>query len=70
VRLPGEVPNVSLGLDATKMTALAPHLNAVVIRPDLDEVVMTWCASAPAQREFSADQALAISREIHWQRGV
>ena len=41
------VPRVRMELSAGQWTALEPHLNAVVIRPDADEVVMTWCASAP-----------------------
>ena len=46
-RLPDEVPLVHMELRAGEWTALEPHLNAVVIRPEEDEVVMVWCASAP-----------------------
>jgi hypothetical protein len=66
-RLPDERPRVYMELGAGQWTDLEPHLNAVVIRPDVDEVVMTWCASATVDQGFSPDDPDEIRREISWQ---
>jgi hypothetical protein len=66
-RLPDEVPRARLELSAGEWIALEPHLNAVVIRPDDDEVVMTWCASAPVRPEFLPEDPDEIRREVWWQ---
>lgn len=66
-RLPDEIPRVRMELRAGEWTPLEPHLNAVVIRPDVDEAVMTWCASAPVDSAFRPDDPDEIRREISWQ---
>lgn len=70
LRLPDEVPDARLGLAAGGWTPLVPHLNAVVIRPDFGEVVMTWCGRAPLEAVLSEDAALQVPREIHWNRSA
>lgn len=66
-RLPDEVPFARMELRAGEWTPLEPHLNAVVIRPEVDEVVMVWCASAPADAVIEPDDPDEIRREISWQ---
>jgi hypothetical protein len=66
-RLPDESPRVCMELGAGQWTGFEPRLNAVVIRPDVDEVVMTWCASAPVDQAFRPDDPDEIRREISWQ---
>jgi hypothetical protein len=68
-RLPDEVPAVHMELKAGEWTALEPHLNAVVIRPEVDEVVMIWGASAPEGAAFEPEDPDEIRREISWQIG-
>jgi hypothetical protein len=64
--LPYEVPDAKLALGGPSLTELTPHLNAVVIRPDLAEVVMIWCAHAPVSRRYSPEQAAEMRREVAW----
>jgi len=56
VRLPGLVPRFALELAPLQMTLLVPHLNAVVLRPESSEVLMTWCLSAPVDRAYRSEQ--------------
>jgi hypothetical protein len=65
-RLPYEVPCVRMELKPGEWTLLEPHLNAVVIRPDSDEVVMIWCSTAPIDRHFPMDEAYELRREVSW----
>lgn len=44
LELPGLVPRARLELGAGGIVNLEPHLNSIVIRPDHEQVVMTWCA--------------------------
>jgi hypothetical protein len=66
-RLPYEIPRARAELGAGDWRTLEPHLNAVVIRPDTDEVVMIWCATAQVDRKFPVDEADDIRREVSWQ---
>ncbi|HWQ52510.1 MAG TPA: DUF2169 domain-containing protein [Bryobacteraceae bacterium] len=66
-RLPDETPRVRMELRAGEWAALEPHLNAVVIRPDGDEVVMIWCASAPVDHAFRPDNPDGLRREVSWE---
>ena len=66
IELPREVPEAGLEIEPGTLTALDVHLNSVVIRPDLDQVVMTWCASAPVERTYGPNQYDAMRREIRW----
>jgi hypothetical protein len=44
--LPGHAPRARLEVGGGILN-LEPHLNAAVIRPDCEMVIMTWCAHAP-----------------------
>jgi len=66
-RLPEEVPHARLALRDGQWTELEPHLNAVVIRPETDEVVMTWCASAPIEATCYVADPDELRREVWWQ---
>ena len=66
VRLPAEVPQVDLELEADSPTRLGSHLNTIVIRPEFDQVVMTWCAHAPLTRHYSNDQFDDMECRISW----
>jgi hypothetical protein len=68
VRLPGLVPQFDLGIQPPFLTRLEPHLNAVVLRPEENEVVMTWCVSAPVERGFSPEQVQNMRCEENWMR--
>ena len=68
LHLPDEVPAVQVDLPGGESTALAPRLNAIVIRPDQAEVVMTWCAQAETGRAFSWSQMRDLRPKIVWRR--
>lgn len=68
-RLPDEVPLAHMECRAGEWTALEPRLNAVVIRPEEDEVVMIWCASAPVDARFEPEDPDEIRRQITWLAG-
>ncbi len=63
-RLPDEVPRVRMELG--EWTDCEPHLNAVVIRPDSDELVMIWCATAPVPATFRPPDVDGIPRQVDW----
>ncbi len=65
-RLPEETPQVRMEITPGSWTDLEPHLNSLVIRPENDEVVVTWCASAPLPRMFQPDDVDELRRDIHW----
>lgn len=68
-RLPEEIPWVRMELAAGEWTDFEPRLNSVVIRPESDEVVMTWCAAAPVGPDFQPDDPDEIRREVSWRTG-
>ncbi len=65
-RLPDEVPRAVIELGAGNWNGLEPHLNAIVIRPEEDQVVMIWCASAPVASTFRPDDIDELRREVSW----
>jgi hypothetical protein len=65
-RLPGEVPRVLMEPGGGNCIALEPHLNAIVIRPEEDQVVMIWCASAPVAATFRPDDIEDLRRDVSW----
>jgi len=65
-RLPDEVPRARLELGSGSWTDLEPHLNAVVIRPDSDEVVMVWCASADPPARFEPGDIEELGHDVEW----
>jgi hypothetical protein len=66
-RLPEETPQARMELGLGNWIALEPHLNAVVIRPDEDQVVMIWCASVPVPNTFRPTAPDELRREVYWQ---
>lgn len=65
-RLPDEVPRVLLEPGPGQCIALEPHLNAIVIRPEEDQVVMIWCASAALDAPIEPDDVDEIRRDVRW----
>lgn len=65
-QLPGEVPRARLELKPGEMILLDPHLNAVVIRPDTEEVVMIWRADAPAPSDLDARNWEDMRHDVSW----
>ncbi len=66
LELPGEAPRAQLELGRGGILNLETHLNSVVIRPDHEQVVMTWCAHAPRPPRLT-DRALESFRfNISW----
>jgi len=65
-RLPHEQPRVRLALNGRRMETLITQLNTVVVRPDRQELVLTWCAWTPVDRMYALSQLEAMRREIDW----
>jgi hypothetical protein len=65
-RLPDEVPLARMETTPGNWTDLESHLNSVVVRPDADEVVMTWCASVRVSSPPRQDEVEAMRREVEW----
>ncbi len=65
-RLPEEVPLARLELAPGQWTDLESRLNAVVVRPDADEVVMIWCASTRLALPMPLDELEIVGREVDW----
>ncbi|MEZ4589236.1 MAG: DUF2169 domain-containing protein [Gemmatimonadales bacterium] len=68
MELPREWPEARLDLGGLSMTALAPSLSAVVIRPDDEEVVMVWHATADESRERMPEEYAAMRFDVAWRR--
>jgi len=68
LELPREWPDARLDLGGLSMTALAPSLAAVVIRPDEEEVVMVWHATADEPRERMPEEYAAMRFDVAWRR--
>lgn len=66
IRLPVEAPHVKLGIKHGRLEELETRLNTIVIRPDVDEIVLTWCARATVNRTYSLEQAEAMRRDVRW----
>ncbi len=65
-RLPEEVPHARIELSAGSWTSLKPHLNAIVIRPEADEVVLVWCSHASVAATFDPPEIDELRREVDW----
>lgn len=65
-RLPDEVPNVRLALEGLSTTPLQSRLVSVVIRPDSEEVVTTWCASMAVEKHYAPETLIEADRHIEW----
>jgi hypothetical protein len=68
IRLPAEVPQVRLGFERGRLEALDTRLSTIVVRPDLDEIVLTWCARTPVSRAYSLEQVDAMRRDVRWRK--
>ncbi len=66
-QLPAEMPRVLVEVDGGAMAELEPHLNAVVIRPDEEQLVMIWCAHAPGKFKPGMANPDEVRRQVTWQ---
>ncbi len=66
LELPGQVPRARLELGAAGAINLEPHLNSIVIRPDHEQVVMTWCAHAPRPQRLTSRILDSVRFSISW----
>jgi hypothetical protein len=66
IRFPADQPRVRLELRPRRMEDLPVRLSTVVLRPDRDEIVLTWCASTPIERQVSWSTAEAMRRDVQW----
>lgn len=64
--LPDDVPHVAVSIRGPSATVLEPRPISIVIRPDLDELVITWCASARVDHPYTPEQALEWPRRVEW----
>jgi hypothetical protein len=65
--LPAEAPRVLLSL-AGRQVVLQPHLNTVVLRPGLREIVVVWLAFAPADRLYPPEALEQLPRAVSFRR--
>lgn len=67
-RMPDEVPRARIELFPGETTDLAPHLDSVVVRPGLGEVVMVWSARTPVRHVYAEEQVMNMKRDVAWVR--
>jgi hypothetical protein len=67
--LPREWPRARLGLRGPLLTDLVPELSSIVIRPDREEAVLTWCALTERDREYTPQQFAGMATAVSWPRG-
>lgn len=65
--LPAEAPRVLLSLPS-KQIALQPHLNTVVLRPGVREIVVVWLASAAVDRLYPQEILEQLPRTVSFRR--
>jgi len=53
VRLPGSAPKVTIWISERLKKAAETRLNAVIVQPDLDRVILVWSARCAVQRPFT-----------------
>lgn len=68
MELPREWPKARLALGGPAMTDLEPHLAAVIIRPDEQEVVMLWAATTGQERAYTPAQYDGMASLVEWRR--
>ena len=66
VTVPHDPPRACLELQAGSWTELQPRLNAMVIRPDEEEVVMVWRADVERPREYMPADLAGMARWVGW----
>jgi hypothetical protein len=65
-QLPDDVPRARMELGPGNWIDLEPHMNSIVIRPDDDEVVISWCASVPVAATFDARDPEQFRNAVDW----
>jgi hypothetical protein len=66
LELPGEAPRARLEFEGAGAVNLEPHLNSVVIRPDHEQAVMTWCAHAPRPARLTHRALQGFQFTVSW----
>lgn len=66
IDLPGEVPEVLLSLEPGKATLAVARIVTVVLRVDLDEVEVLWCAKFPLPQAITEDDLMNARRVVSW----
>ncbi len=60
VRLPGRLPSVRISLGSSDTRAARTRLNAVIVRPDEERVVLVYAASCEARRRYGNHELAAM----------
>lgn len=66
IQLASNVPRVNIHVTEKQHLETQSHLNAVIVRPDLDQVVEIWSARAIAQRKYEPSELENMTWKISW----
>lgn len=66
IQLSSIVPRVTINVTEKQQLETTPQLNAVVIRPDYDQVVEVWSARAVAARRYEPTELENMTWKIQW----
>ena len=66
IQLASHVPRVNIHVTEKQHLEAESHLNAVIVRPDLDQVVEIWSARAIAQRKYEPSELENMTWKISW----
>jgi len=66
IQLSKRVPKVEIVVSERERLSASPHLNAVVVMPDQDQVVEVWSARAKVSRPYGQNELDKMSWKIGW----
>jgi len=66
LQLSSRVPRVEIALTESTKLAATSYINAVIIQPDLDQVVEVWSARAKVERPYAQNELDNMTWKIGW----